>query len=71
MKELGFFDQAMLKLEAAGMSPIYMCGAFILEMAGSPYPVDGKVIADHDPDRAASAMRAQLGAIRQIMFGGL
>jgi len=47
MKELGFFDQAMLKLEAAGMSPIYMCGAFILETAGSPYPVDGKVIADH------------------------
>lgn len=47
MKELGFFDQAMLKLEAAGMSPVYMCGAFILEIEDAPYPLDGSVLADH------------------------
>lgn len=30
-----------------------------------------EAIADHDPDRAESAMRAHLQAIRQILFGGL
>ncbi len=63
MKELGFFDQAMLKLEAAGMSPVYMCGAFILETAGSTYPVDGEVIADH-----LAACMEQIPLMRQRLI---
>ena len=47
MSELGLLDQAMFKLEVAGMSPMYMCGAFILETADSPYPVDSAILADH------------------------
>lgn len=47
MSDLGLLDQAMFKLEVAGMSPMYMCGAFILEAANSPYPLNPGIIADH------------------------
>lgn len=47
MKRLGFLDQAMFKLEEGGMSPLYMCGAFVLDCADSPFPVDRKTVADH------------------------
>lgn len=44
---LALLDQLMFKLEEGGLSPIHMCGAVILETSDSPYPVDGKIIADH------------------------
>lgn len=47
MSELGLLDQAMFKLEQAGMSPMYMCGAFILDTADAPYPVSAEALADH------------------------
>jgi len=47
MTRLGFLDQAMFKLEEGGMSPLYMCGAFILDTVNSPYAVDRQIVADH------------------------
>jgi diacylglycerol O-acyltransferase len=40
-------DQAFYKLEAGGMYPVLMAGAMILDVAGSPYPLNAKMIADH------------------------
>lgn len=47
MTRLGLFDQAFIKLEQGGMSPMYLGGAMILDPSDSPYPVDGKAIANH------------------------
>lgn len=47
MSRLGAIDQVFIAMERAGMSPMVMGGAMILDPAGSPYPIDGKQLADH------------------------
>ena len=47
MSKLGLLDQLFYKLETGGMSPLYMGGAMILDPTDSPYPIDGKILADH------------------------
>ena len=47
MNKLSLMDQAFYKLEQSGMSPVLMAGAMIVDPVGSPYPLNGKKLADH------------------------
>lgn len=47
MTTLSLIDQTYIKMEQAGIPPMYMGGALILDPSGSPYPQDAKIIADH------------------------
>ena len=47
MSKLRLLDQMFVKIEQAGMSPIYMGGAMILDPSTAPEPLDGTAIANH------------------------
>lgn len=47
MDRLTLFDQIFYKLEAGGVSPLYMGGAAIIDTTGSPYPLDAEAVASH------------------------
>ncbi|MGI9295522.1 MAG: wax ester/triacylglycerol synthase domain-containing protein, partial [Pseudomonadales bacterium] len=47
MSKLSLLDQLFYKLESGGMSPMYMGGAMIVDPTDSPFPLDGKILADH------------------------
>ena len=47
MTKLSLMDQVFYKLETGGISPVYMGGGMILDPGDSPYPLDGKSLADH------------------------
>lgn len=47
MTKLGLLDQAFLKTEQGGLSPMYMGGATILDPSTSPYPLDAHMLASH------------------------
>ena len=42
MYKLNLLDQLFYKLETVRGSPVLMCGAMIVDPAGSPYPVNAK-----------------------------
>jgi diacylglycerol O-acyltransferase / wax synthase len=47
MSKLGLLDQAFHSLETNGLTPIIMGGAMIFDPSSSPYPLDGKILAEH------------------------
>ena len=47
MNKLSLLDQVFYKLEAGGMSPLLMAGTMIVDPRSSPYPLNGKKLADH------------------------
>lgn len=46
MNKLSPLDQIFYLLDMSGM-PVMMCGAMIVDPTDSPYPLDGKILADH------------------------
>lgn len=63
MSKLGLLDQMFYKLETNGMPPAYMGGAMILDPSECPYPIDGKMIADH-----IAARMEQIPLMRQKLI---
>src|SRR5450631_3113665 len=47
MTKLSLFDQLFYKIEKAGLPPMYMAGAMIIDPAQSPHKLTPKIIADH------------------------
>lgn len=47
MSRLNLMDQMFYKVEQAGLSPVYMGGAMVVDPATSPYPLDSRMLADH------------------------
>jgi diacylglycerol O-acyltransferase / wax synthase len=47
MSKLGLLDQVFRSLESNGLTPIIMGGAMIFDPSTSPYPLNGKILADH------------------------
>jgi WS/DGAT/MGAT family acyltransferase len=47
MTRLSLFDQLFYKIEKAGLPPLYMAGAMVIDPAQSPFKLTPAIVADH------------------------